>query len=334
MVRRRVPYTVDLLFTIIGASDHTVELLNLMATTELFFHRNKFLEMDRNPASPLGGRVRYEMDLAPDGDLRVTSQPNASNVRSFSGSFVIRGFDLEDLAGIAGDAVIERTAPAEEVAARPTGSHSYRIDATGMSTRLLANDPPGCTAKELVDKLVARPARVVTFDLPFCVPHALLRDPRFAADIGYKDGAFNGWRSFNWWIAQRLLLTSSCATFTRAPRAGRVGQRDAPLAHLLVCDLHSFAPRSTSSRDRGGRPARRCTSPLVTSKPPTDHMSWMLSTASTTNGGRPAAASPSRYCASVTEANTNGLPVTFATTSSVRLASDVIAARALCRSEI
>ena len=36
--------------------------------------------------------------------------------------------------------------------------------------------PPGWTAKELVDELVARPARVVGFDFPFCVPHALLRD--------------------------------------------------------------------------------------------------------------------------------------------------------------
>ena len=115
VLRRRVPYTVDLAFTIVGASDHTVELLNLMAATELFFHKNKVLEMARNPASPLSGRVRYEMDFAADGDLRVTSQPNESNVRSFSGSFVIRGFDLEDVAGVPGDGVTEQTAPAGEI---------------------------------------------------------------------------------------------------------------------------------------------------------------------------------------------------------------------------
>lgn len=93
------------------------------------------------------------------------------------------------------------------VAAHATGAHSYRIDATGMNKRLLANDPPGWTASELVDELVARPARVVGFDFPFSVPHALLRDPRFAADVGYTDGAFVDWRSFNSWIAQRLPLT-------------------------------------------------------------------------------------------------------------------------------
>jgi len=117
--RRRVPYTVDLGFTLVGVADHTTELLNLMATAELFFHRNKHLEMDRDPANAGAGRVRYEMDFTPDGDLRVTSQPNASNVRSFSGSFVLRGFDLEDLAGVPGDAAFERTAPLDAIALDP-----------------------------------------------------------------------------------------------------------------------------------------------------------------------------------------------------------------------
>lgn len=130
VLRRRVPYTVDLGFTLAGVADHTTELLNLMAATELFFHRNKYLEMDRDPESPLAGRVRYEMDFTPDGDLRVTSQPNESNVRSFSGSFVVRGFDLEDLAGVPGDAAFERTAPLDAIdptqqlaATLPVGRH-------------------------------------------------------------------------------------------------------------------------------------------------------------------------------------------------------------------
>jgi len=93
------------------------------------------------------------------------------------------------------------------LAAHSTGWHSYRIDATGINARLLANDPPGWSAKELVDELAARPARVVGFDFPFCVPYALLRDPKFASDVGHTDGAFIGWRSFNWWLARRLPLT-------------------------------------------------------------------------------------------------------------------------------
>jgi len=119
VARRRVPYTVNIGFTIIGVADHTTELLNLMAVTTQFFHRNKHLEMDRDPNAPAAGRVRYEMDFTPDGDLRVTSQPNESNVRSFSGSFVVRGFDLEGLAGIPDDDVVERTRPADEVVLDP-----------------------------------------------------------------------------------------------------------------------------------------------------------------------------------------------------------------------
>ena len=114
--RRRVPYTVDLTFTLVGVSDHTTELLNLMAAAQLYFHRNKYLEMDRDPSSPTPGGVRYEMDIPQGGDLKVTSQPNESNVRSFSGKFVVRGFDLEDLAGVAGDSMVERGVVVTDVA--------------------------------------------------------------------------------------------------------------------------------------------------------------------------------------------------------------------------
>jgi IPT/TIG domain len=113
--QRRTPYTVDLGFTVIGVTDHTTELLNLMAATQLFFHRNKTLELDRDPANVAAGSVGYEMDLTPDGDLKVTSQPNESNVRSFSGRFVVRGFDLEDLAGVADEGVVGRGAVTREV---------------------------------------------------------------------------------------------------------------------------------------------------------------------------------------------------------------------------
>jgi len=113
--QRREPYTVDLGFTLIGVSDHTTELLNLMAAAQLFFHRNPYLELDRDPADLDAGRVRYEMVVARDGELKVTSQPNDSNVRSFSGRFVVRGFDLEDLAGAPGEGVIARGAVAGDV---------------------------------------------------------------------------------------------------------------------------------------------------------------------------------------------------------------------------
>jgi hypothetical protein len=91
------------------------------------------------------------------------------------------------------------------IAAHATSWRSYRIDATGLNARLLANEPPGWSAQELLDELLARPARVAAFDFPFCVPHALLRDARFAEDVGHK-GAFIGWRELNWFVARRLPL--------------------------------------------------------------------------------------------------------------------------------
>ena len=118
--QRRAPYTVDLGFTLVGVTDHTTELLNLMAATQLFFHRNKFLDMPRDPANADAGSVRYEMDFTPDGDLKVTSQPNESNVRSFSGRFVVRGFDLEDLAGLSGGDVVQRGAAVDAVVLEPS----------------------------------------------------------------------------------------------------------------------------------------------------------------------------------------------------------------------
>ncbi|HTP28726.1 MAG TPA: hypothetical protein VMK12_24080 [Anaeromyxobacteraceae bacterium] len=48
----------------------------------------------------------------------------------------------------------------------------------------------GWSAKELLDELLARPVRIAAFDFLFCIPGAFLRDEKFAADAGYKGGAF------------------------------------------------------------------------------------------------------------------------------------------------
>ncbi len=93
------------------------------------------------------------------------------------------------------------------ISAHATAWRSYRIDATGLNARLLADDPPGWSAKELLDEMLLRPARVIGFDFPFCVPHALLRDEKFASAVGFEKGAFLSWRTFNWFVAQQLPLT-------------------------------------------------------------------------------------------------------------------------------
>ncbi|MCC6811919.1 MAG: hypothetical protein IT381_31130 [Deltaproteobacteria bacterium] len=92
------------------------------------------------------------------------------------------------------------------IQATQTAWRRYKIDASGFNARLLQGGPPGWTAAELVAELVRRPAKVVGFDFPFSLPQALLRDESFARAAGYSDGAFHGWRTFNWFVASKLLL--------------------------------------------------------------------------------------------------------------------------------
>ena len=92
------------------------------------------------------------------------------------------------------------------IAAHAIADRRYRVDAIGMNERLLAKDPPGWSAKELLDELLTRTVRIVAFDFPFSIPDALLRDEKFAVNAGYKHGAFIGWRTFNAFVAERLPL--------------------------------------------------------------------------------------------------------------------------------
>ena len=68
------------------------------------------------------------MDIARDGGLKITSQPNESNVRSFSGRFVVRGFDLEDLAGFPGEGVTNRGFVTSDIAMQ--APKPFRADPT------------------------------------------------------------------------------------------------------------------------------------------------------------------------------------------------------------
>lgn len=98
-VETRVPYTVDLIITVVVASDNKLELLNLQHAFLAFMHKNKWLVVTRtaDPASPT---VRYELDFEPGGQPKVTTVPNDSNIRSFTAEIVVRGFDVEYLAGM------------------------------------------------------------------------------------------------------------------------------------------------------------------------------------------------------------------------------------------
>ncbi len=117
---RRFPRVVDVTFSLIGASDNTTEILNLMNAVQSFFNRNKDLVMLRTAPSgdpndpfpvdpPAEDVIEYEMDISIGAQFGVTTRPNNSNLRTFSGGFEIRGFEIEDLPDFPADLLVART---------------------------------------------------------------------------------------------------------------------------------------------------------------------------------------------------------------------------------
>ena len=75
-VGTKVPYTVDLTFKVIAASDSKIELLNLASNFVMFMHSTKYLPMARNAADPSAGTIAYEFDFVKGG------QPKTARIHS------------------------------------------------------------------------------------------------------------------------------------------------------------------------------------------------------------------------------------------------------------
>lgn len=93
-VTREPPVTVDLVFTIVGVSDNNAELLNLSAATKRFFRKNPRIAMARDPDDASKGEVEYEMSAEESG-AKIAVGASRSNIRSFSLTARIVGFDIE-----------------------------------------------------------------------------------------------------------------------------------------------------------------------------------------------------------------------------------------------
>jgi hypothetical protein len=85
--------TVDLGFTITGASRSTPELLGLLTAASQFISRNPWVAMLRDPSRPDLGLVQWDLD--PDGDWRPQI-PGPGGVHAFTAAFVVRGFDIDE----------------------------------------------------------------------------------------------------------------------------------------------------------------------------------------------------------------------------------------------
>jgi len=91
----RAPRTVDLVFTLIGVADLYERALDLMNEATAFFQRNLVISMLRDPTQT-DDFVSWEIELEPDGDFKMTGSSNPSNLHTFSGTFAIRGFFIDD----------------------------------------------------------------------------------------------------------------------------------------------------------------------------------------------------------------------------------------------
>lgn len=99
-VERRVPKTYDVIFSIVGVSNRRMEMLNLMHVTANFFRDNTELRMNVSATDLAAGFCEFELDLTEDGGLASNGKANNSNVQSFSGRCLIRGFNIESVSGI------------------------------------------------------------------------------------------------------------------------------------------------------------------------------------------------------------------------------------------
>lgn len=115
--------TDDLFFTFVAVSDLKLEALNLQSSVRTFFANNKWLTIARDPNDLSLGEVKYDMQLDAAGIGFTPSGDGKSNLRSFSGSFVVRGFDHEDLTGFPGSNVVART---HEVTEEPSINTSQK----------------------------------------------------------------------------------------------------------------------------------------------------------------------------------------------------------------
>lgn len=111
---RRVPFTVDVSFTILGAARLHAEAINLAAAVVGYFERNKYVALLRDPADASKGFVQYPLEFERGNEPKLDPTPSDSNVHFFSARMVIRGFDVEHLTGFVDHQVVGRTGQVTE----------------------------------------------------------------------------------------------------------------------------------------------------------------------------------------------------------------------------
>jgi hypothetical protein len=118
--KRRVPRTDMLTYNILGFAESAQQIIPLQVLVRQFFDRNPKLTIARDPNDSSKGEISYTMYMPIETPVRGTTVANANDIKSFSGSFVIRGVNIEELASFPGEGIVETGGTAETLVTRPT----------------------------------------------------------------------------------------------------------------------------------------------------------------------------------------------------------------------
>ena len=114
--------TVNLTYRFVGMDNLQGRNMNLFTLMLQFLQNNPHLEMARDVNDPTKGSVRYEMSML--GEFTTFTGSSESDIRGFSGSLVIRGFQVEDVTGFPEQTVAERGGTVDNVNVPPVGVFS------------------------------------------------------------------------------------------------------------------------------------------------------------------------------------------------------------------
>lgn len=105
-------------FRLIGVTDNSRELFNLLSVTRLFFKKNPYVVVARDPEDADQGRNRHPVFVETEPAAR--GAPTTSNLRQFTASFALHGVYFERIDGFEKDGLVRKTAPAETVELEPS----------------------------------------------------------------------------------------------------------------------------------------------------------------------------------------------------------------------
>jgi hypothetical protein len=105
-VKRRTFKTVNLTYRFVLMDTSQVRNMNLLALMLQFLQNNSYIEMLRVAGDLTKGTIQYEMNQM--GEFTTFTGSSEADIRGFSGSLVIRGFQVEDVAGFVEQMVAER----------------------------------------------------------------------------------------------------------------------------------------------------------------------------------------------------------------------------------